>query len=33
MMSLLYVTQTAAQWLVDLGLNRWVLMLAINSFC
>ena len=32
MMSLLYVTQTAAQWLVDLGLNRWVLMLAINFF-
>jgi tripartite ATP-independent transporter DctM subunit len=32
MMSLLYVTQSAAQWLVDLGLNRWVLMLAINVF-
>jgi tripartite ATP-independent transporter DctM subunit len=32
MMSLLYVTQTAAQALVDLGLNRWVLMLAINGF-
>ncbi|HEY5636019.1 MAG TPA: TRAP transporter large permease [Burkholderiales bacterium] len=32
MMSLLYVTQTAAQALVDLGLNRWVLMLAINAF-
>jgi len=32
MMSLLYVTQTAAQALVDLGLNRWVLMLAINVF-
>jgi C4-dicarboxylate transporter, DctM subunit len=32
MMSLLYVTQTAAQWLVDLGLNRWVLMAAINVF-
>ncbi|RIK89652.1 MAG: C4-dicarboxylate ABC transporter [Burkholderiales bacterium] len=32
MMSLLYVTQTAAQSLVDLGLNRWVLMLAINGF-
>ncbi len=32
MMSLLYVTQTAAQALVDLGLNRWVLMLAINLF-
>jgi C4-dicarboxylate transporter DctM subunit len=32
MMSLLYVTQSAAQWLVDLELNRWVLMLAINVF-
>jgi C4-dicarboxylate transporter, DctM subunit len=32
MMSLLYVTQTAAQLLVDLNLNRWVLMLAINLF-
>jgi tripartite ATP-independent transporter DctM subunit len=32
MMSLLYVTQTAAQWLVDLELNRWVLMLVINLF-
>ncbi|MCD6679383.1 MAG: TRAP transporter large permease [Burkholderiaceae bacterium] len=32
MMSLLYVTQTAAQALVDLGLNRWLLMLAINAF-
>jgi tripartite ATP-independent transporter DctM subunit len=32
MMSLLYVTQTAAQALVDLGLNRWVLMLVINLF-
>jgi tripartite ATP-independent transporter DctM subunit len=32
MMSLLYVTQSAAQWLVDLGLNRWVLMAAINLF-
>ena len=32
MMSLLYVTQSAAQALVDLDLNRWVLMLAINVF-
>jgi tripartite ATP-independent transporter DctM subunit len=32
MLSLLYVTQSAAQWLVDLELNRWVLMLAINVF-
>jgi C4-dicarboxylate transporter, DctM subunit len=32
MMSLLYVTQTVAQTVVDLGLNRWVLMLAINVF-
>jgi len=32
MLSLLYVTQTAAQWMVDLDLNRWVLMIAINVF-
>jgi C4-dicarboxylate transporter, DctM subunit len=32
MMSLLYVSQTAAQWLVELELNRWVLMLCINLF-
>ena len=32
MMSLLYVTQTAAQALVDLNLNRWVLMAALNVF-
>ncbi|UCE32753.1 MAG: TRAP transporter large permease [Burkholderiales bacterium] len=32
MMSLLYVTQSAAQWLVDLELNRWVLLLAVNVF-
>ena len=32
MMSLLYVTQTAAQALVELNMNRWVLMLAINLF-
>ena len=32
MMSLLYVTQTAAQALVDLNLNRWVLLAAINVF-
>jgi tripartite ATP-independent transporter DctM subunit len=32
MMSLLYVTQTAAQWLVDLQLNRWLLMVAVNVF-
>ena len=32
MMSLLYVTQTVAQSLVDLGLNRWVLMIAIDLF-
>lgn len=30
MLSLLYVTQTAAQYLVDLELNRWALLLAIN---
>ena len=32
MMSLLYVTQTAAQWLVDLHLNVWALLAAINVF-
>ena len=32
MLSLLYVTQSAAQWMVDLDLNRWVLMFAINVF-
>jgi len=32
MLSLLYVTQSAAQWLVDLELNRWVLLAAINVF-
>jgi len=32
MMSLLYVTQSAAQWLVDLELNRWVMLFAINIF-
>jgi C4-dicarboxylate transporter, DctM subunit len=32
MLSLLYVTQTAAQWLVDLDMNRWVLLGAINVF-
>ncbi len=32
MMSLLYVTQSAAQWMVDLNLNRWVLLGAINVF-
>lgn len=32
MMSLLYVTQTAAEAMVALDLNRWVLMLFINLF-
>jgi C4-dicarboxylate transporter, DctM subunit len=32
MMSLLYVTQTAAQWLVDLELNPWVMLFAVNIF-
>ena len=32
MLSLLYVTQSAAQWMVDLELNRWVLLVAINMF-
>jgi len=32
MMSLLYLTQTAAEALVSLEMNRWVLMFAINVF-
>jgi TRAP-type C4-dicarboxylate transport system permease large subunit len=32
MMSLLYVTQTSAEWLVGLSINKWVLMLVINLF-
>jgi len=32
MMSLLYVTQATAEWLVALQLNRWVLMSAIFVF-
>ncbi|MDH4114680.1 MAG: TRAP transporter large permease [Burkholderiaceae bacterium] len=32
MLSLLYVTQSAAQWLVELNMNRWVLLFAINVF-
>lgn len=32
MMSLLYITQTAADVLVSLEMNRWVLMAAINLF-
>lgn len=32
MLSLLYVTQSAAQWMVDLDLNRWLLLFAINVF-
>jgi len=32
MMSLLYVTQTAAQWLVDLNLNPWVMLFVVNIF-
>ena len=32
MMSLLYVTQSSAEWLVGLSLGRWVLMLVINLF-
>jgi C4-dicarboxylate transporter DctM subunit len=32
MMSLLYVTQTAAQGLVDLHLDPWMLLVAINLF-
>jgi TRAP-type C4-dicarboxylate transport system permease large subunit len=32
MMSLLYVPQSSAEWLVGLSLGRWVLMLVINLF-
>jgi C4-dicarboxylate transporter DctM subunit len=32
MMSLLYVTQSSAEWLVGLSLGKWVLMLVINLF-
>src|SRR5690606_22449002 len=32
MLSLLYVTQTAAEQLVALELNRWALLAAINAF-
>ncbi|MEY3621273.1 MAG: C4-dicarboxylate transporter large permease protein DctM [Pseudomonadota bacterium] len=32
MMSLLYVTQSAAEWLVAMQMNRWVLLAAISVF-
>ena len=32
MMSLLYVTQSSAEWLVSIQLNKWVLLAAINVF-
>ncbi|MGE0357845.1 MAG: TRAP transporter large permease [Burkholderiales bacterium] len=32
MMSLLYVSQASAEWLVAIELNRWVLLFAINVF-
>lgn len=32
MMSLLYVTQTVADTMVSLEMNRWVLMIVINIF-
>ena len=32
MMSLLYVSQSAAEWLVSLKLNKWVLLFYINVF-
>jgi C4-dicarboxylate transporter, DctM subunit len=32
MASLLYITQSAAEWLVALNLNRWVLLAAISVF-
>lgn len=32
MMSLLYITQSTAEWLVSLEMNRWVLFAAISVF-
>ncbi|HQZ44992.1 MAG TPA: TRAP transporter large permease [Usitatibacteraceae bacterium] len=32
MMSLLYVSQASAEWLVAIQLNKWVLLFAINCF-
>jgi tripartite ATP-independent transporter DctM subunit len=32
MMSLLYITQSAAEWLVAMQMNRWVLLAAISVF-
>ncbi len=32
MMSLLYVSQASAEWLVAIKLNKWVLLFAINLF-
>lgn len=32
MMSLLYVTQSAAEWLVSLKMNKWLLLFYINIF-
>lgn len=32
MMSLLYVSQASAEWLVSIDLNRWVLLFFINVF-
>ncbi len=32
MMSLLYVSQASAEWLVSIQLNKWVLLLCINVF-
>ena len=31
-LSSLYVTQSVAEWIADLEVNRWILMLAINLF-
>jgi tripartite ATP-independent transporter DctM subunit len=32
MLSSLFITQTVAQWISELDVNRWVLMFAINMF-
>ena len=32
MMSLLYVSQASAEWLVAIKLNKWVLLFALNLF-
>lgn len=32
MLSSLYITQSIAEWIGTLDVNRWVLMIAINIF-